>query len=338
MSTLKSSIKPLKGETTTLTADTAYQSIDGVPTTTISSTELQSVAIINSIIRDSEINNTIIGYLIPNSGYFTDLYSSGVVRFSSYTPDSYIIFDPIESIFKLNNVDLHVTGGCSYLGNIEICNNTIKNTKGSINIISSSNGSINLIGPVNTTITQGNLSTTVTNGNAIFNVGQTIGLTSNSLQIKANDANLNINSDFNLNASNVNISNVKLTSSLEYTFERYTLSSLGTQYRNPSVDRVVSMFSVSGSNYITSSGTMPSLSIQDGTFKILVCSSMGLGCQHTIYFGENKLIAPNPLNQTAQPTKIVFKRQGQSVQLIYDAEGDSGTGAWVVLTGGVYIT
>jgi hypothetical protein len=136
------------------------------------------------------------------------------------------------------------------------------------------------------------------------------------------------------------LSNVTLSSSLAYTFERYTLSSSGLQTRNPSVNFVVSLFSVAGPSYTTSSGTMPStsLSVSDGTLKILVCSSMGVGSQHTIHFGTNKLITPNPPTQTAQASKIVFKRQGQSCTMVFDATANAGTGAWILISGtGVYI-
>jgi hypothetical protein len=141
------------------------------------------------------------------------------------------------------------------------------------------------------------------------------------------------------NTVSASFQNVTLTSSLAYTFERYTLSTSGLQTRNPSSSYVISMFSVTGTNYITSSGTMPSnsVNIQDGTFKILTCSSMGIGCRHTIYFGENKLITPNPLNTNAQATKLIFKRQGQTAQLVFDAQGNNNNGAWILLNSGVYV-
>lgn len=126
--------------------------------------------------------------------------------------------------------------------------------------------------------------------------------------------------------------NVTLQSQLAYSFERYSLSS-GVPTRSPSSTVMVSMFSVTGVNFTSSSGTMPSTSITDGTFKILLCSSMGDGCTHTIHFGAGKLITPNPLNSAAQPTRIVFKRRSQSVQLMYDAVQS----AWILLTSGAYV-
>ena len=142
------------------------------------------------------------------------------------------------------------------------------------------------------------------------------------------------------NTVSASFSNVTLASSLAYTFERYTLSSGGLQTRNPSSNYVISMFSVSGSNYTSSSGTMPSNSanISDGTFKLLICSSMATGSTHTIYFGANKLITPNPINSNSQATKITFKRQGQSAQLVFDAQGNNSQGSWILLSNGVYVS
>lgn len=141
------------------------------------------------------------------------------------------------------------------------------------------------------------------------------------------------------NTVSASLQNVTLTSSLAYTFERYTLSS-SFPTRNPSVSFVVSLISVTGPNFTTSSGTMPSnpANIPDGTFKMLVCSSLGVGSTHTVNFGANKLIAPNPLDSNANPTKIVFKRQGQTAKLLFDAQGNGGLGTWILLTSGVYVS
>jgi hypothetical protein len=127
--------------------------------------------------------------------------------------------------------------------------------------------------------------------------------------------------------------NVTLQSSLAYSFERYTLNSATLTTRNPSINVVLSMFSVNGPNWTSSSGTMPSFSVPDGTFKILVCSSIGTGSSHTIHFGEGKLITPNPLNTSAQPSKLVFKRQSQSAQIVYDAVQS----AWILIGSGAYV-
>lgn len=141
------------------------------------------------------------------------------------------------------------------------------------------------------------------------------------------------------NTVSASLQNVTLTSSLAYTFERYTLSTTGLQTRNPSSNYVISMFSITGTNYISSSGTMPSSSanIQDGTFKILTCNAMGIGCRHTIHFGQDKLITPNPLNSNAKASRLIFKRQGQTAQLVFDAQGNNNQGAWILLSNGVYV-
>jgi hypothetical protein len=127
--------------------------------------------------------------------------------------------------------------------------------------------------------------------------------------------------------------NVTLQSSLAYSFERYTLDSATLTTRNPSINVVLSMFSVNGPNWTSSSGTMPSFSVPDGTFKILVCSSIGTGSSHTIHFGAGKLITPNPLNSSAQPSKLVFKRQSQSAQIVFDAVQS----AWILIGSGAYV-
>lgn len=113
--------------------------------------------------------------------------------------------------------------------------------------------------------------------------------------------------------------------------DRYVLSSGGITYRSPNSTNIVSMFSVSGVNFTSPSGTMPSTAIAEGTIKHLICTGMGNGCQYTVYFGSNKLITPNPTNNMHIPTKLVFKRKGQSAQLIFEGA------AWVLLNGGVYI-
>lgn len=141
------------------------------------------------------------------------------------------------------------------------------------------------------------------------------------------------------NTVSASFSNVTLNSSLAYTFERYSLSS-GFPTRNPSTSYVISMFSVTSPSFTSSSGTMPSnsASIPDGTYKTLVCSSMATGSNHTIFFGTNKLITPNPLNVSSQATKLVFKRQGQSCNLIFDATANNSTGSWILIAGGsVYV-
>uniref|UniRef100_A0A6C0DZ67 Uncharacterized protein n=1 Tax=viral metagenome TaxID=1070528 RepID=A0A6C0DZ67_9ZZZZ len=125
--------------------------------------------------------------------------------------------------------------------------------------------------------------------------------------------------------------NVTLQRSLVYSIERYTVNAVTMPTRNPTVDFVVSLISVSGANYTTSSGTMPSLLVADGTYKILTCASIGTGCAHTIHFGIGKIIAPS---HDTSPSKLVFKRAGQSAQLMFSAIDN----AWILINSGAYVT
>lgn len=126
--------------------------------------------------------------------------------------------------------------------------------------------------------------------------------------------------------------NVALNQSLTYSIERYQLNSGGVQFRNPTTTSIVSLFSVIGVNYNGSSGTMPSTAVSDGTLKYLVCASIGEGCSHTIFFGSGKIIAPTQPS-SPNPTKIVFKRAGQSAQLMFSSLDSS----WILLNAGAYV-
>lgn len=134
------------------------------------------------------------------------------------------------------------------------------------------------------------------------------------------------------NTVTASLTGVTLQGALVYNqTDRYTLSSGGVQFRSPSSNSIVSMFSVTGTNYTGSSGTMPSTSVADGTYKILVSQDIGIGCNHTIHFGAGKLIAPNAMNASHVPTKLIFKRKAQSAQLVFDGN------AWILLSSGCYV-
>jgi hypothetical protein len=61
---------------------------------------------------------------------------------------------------------------------------------------------------------------------------------------------------------------------------------------------------------------------------------MGTGCEYHLAFASGKLITPNPLNGTP-PTKIRFKRSGQSIELMWDNTLTS----WILTGGnGAYIS
>jgi hypothetical protein len=123
-----------------------------------------------------------------------------------------------------------------------------------------------------------------------------------------------------------------LLGKLMYSVERYSVSSSLPFKTQISALSVVSMFSVIGTSFTGSSATMPSTNIVDGTLKVLVCSAMGQNCTHAIHFGQGKLISPNPLSATPS-SRLVFKRAGQSVQLMFDAISS----AWIILNSGCYV-
>jgi hypothetical protein len=126
---------------------------------------------------------------------------------------------------------------------------------------------------------------------------------------------------------------VTMETSLKFNIDRYDITS-SLPVSNPRVDRVLTVFTVTGVNYTSSVGEMQSnpLLVADGTYKMLVCGGMGVGCQHTINFGEDRLICPNPMTGT-KPTKLVFKRKGQSCSLVYDQV----LGGWILLNSGAYV-
>ena len=135
-----------------------------------------------------------------------------------------------------------------------------------------------------------------------------------------------------------NLEKVTMTSSLVYSIDRYSMSSSFT-IRNPLLGSIVSIFSVTSPSFTGAMGTIGSsnVDIADGTMKIIVCDSMANNSIYTLYFGPNKLIAPNPINTSTQPTRIIFKRQGQCAKLLFNATGDGNTGSWILLSGGVYV-
>lgn len=128
--------------------------------------------------------------------------------------------------------------------------------------------------------------------------------------------------------------NVTMETTMDFKIDRYTISSVSpVPVQSPNINSVVTVFSIVGVNFTSSVGTMQSgSSVKDGTYKVLVCGSLGVGCQHTIYFGSGRLICPNPLN-ASEPTRLVFKRAGQSCSLIYDDVLE----AWILLNSGAYV-
>jgi hypothetical protein len=133
------------------------------------------------------------------------------------------------------------------------------------------------------------------------------------------------------NTVSATLTGLTLNSSMAYSIDRYTLQSGILDFRNPDNTKVMSLFKVIGSNYTTSSGTMGSIGISDGTLKIITCAQMGLNSKYTLFF--NNLIAPNPINPLFVATTITFKRQGQNAHLMYDAIDNK----WILVSATAYI-
>jgi hypothetical protein len=131
---------------------------------------------------------------------------------------------------------------------------------------------------------------------------------------------------------NSSLSNVSLQNTLNYSFERFTVSS-SLPTRNPISTSVLSFISVNGATF-TGSGTMGTIAINDGQLKILVVSSMGPNCEYRLQFPSGTLITPNSGNSSGNATTLTFKRRGQSCQIAWD----NTLAAWILLTSGVHVS
>lgn len=128
---------------------------------------------------------------------------------------------------------------------------------------------------------------------------------------------------------------LSLQKGLFYSFERLNISQ-GNLSQNPNPNIIITMISVNenGEGYLSDSN----LNIKDGTLKIILCNYVKENCKYTLFFNSDKLITPNPLNINNSPTRIIFKRRSQSVQLVFDSQYYSPTnGAWILLNSGAYI-
>lgn len=123
-----------------------------------------------------------------------------------------------------------------------------------------------------------------------------------------------------------NVNNQSIGGRLALSTERFTVQS-SLPIINPSSLTIVSFVSVAGVSF-DGSGTMPDGSV-DGQTKTIIISAMGANCTYTLNFSSGKLVMPNPLNASAIPTKVTFKRKGQSMNLVWD-----NIGSFWVPTGG----
>lgn len=140
---------------------------------------------------------------------------------------------------------------------------------------------------------------------------------------------------------NSSLQDVTLTGQICYSFERYIIDDTILQHRSPLTNVITSIVTVSSGNYV-GTGTMPNVGVSDGCLKKITMSYIGDNSSYELYFGKGRLIAPNPCTSDRfNAEKMVFKRQGQSIEVMYDnTAGDeiNGiTGAWIVQSNGVCI-
>lgn len=216
-----------------------------------------------------------------------------------------------------------------YGSNFSISGGNINNTpiglltpsEGFFTNLSSNNVSFN-----NATIVNSNL-TTSTISNLIAN-----NLTSGNSLITNLSGNNIIANNFtgnNVYIANQTIQNLNIVNSLSYSIERLLLSG-GLLTSNPTLNNALTLIGVNGLN-IQTSGTMPSSGLYDGQVKMFILSTMGNLSTYTLEFPPNTLLASNA-NNTSNGN-ILFKRQGQSVQLIWDDVG----GKWMNFPTGAFI-
>lgn len=122
------------------------------------------------------------------------------------------------------------------------------------------------------------------------------------------------------------LENVNLQSNMNYSSESYTVSSLLAN-RNPVTNRIISYVTVSGVGFV-GTGTI-GVGSTNGQIKKIICESMSINSQYQLNFGVGRLIAPNPLGPAGTASRITFRRQGQSCELLWN----STQNAWI-LTGG----
>ena len=117
---------------------------------------------------------------------------------------------------------------------------------------------------------------------------------------------------------------------MNYSTETYTLGLVVS--RNPVANIITSYVIISGVGFI-GTGDMPLTGLTNGQIKKIICVSASVNSQYQLNFAAGRLITPNPLNGLP-PTKITFKRQGQSCELIWNAtQINDTTGAWVLIGG-----
>lgn len=110
------------------------------------------------------------------------------------------------------------------------------------------------------------------------------------------------------------------------------VTNIGSPTANPNVENTMALVTVTGTSF-TGTGTMPVTGLNDGQMKIFVASFIDTDCTYELTFPAGKLVTPNPM-LASDPTKITFKRSGQSVQLVWD----NTASYWITMNSGAYIS
>lgn len=133
------------------------------------------------------------------------------------------------------------------------------------------------------------------------------------------------------NTVSASLLNLTASSNMNYSVERFTLSS-GTPTGSPTNNTIVTFVSVSGTS-LTASGTMGSTGLTDGAIKVIICASMGTSCLYKLAFASGTLTTPTPCGTSAS-TLITMKHTGQGIQLIWNSSSNS----WFFMNSGVFVS
>ncbi len=293
--------KPLKGTSLNVSSgvfDTI--SANNIVVSDDTLTELIDGAQMSGItIVDSELVNTIIGINGPSEGYFTTIVSQNDIIFNSLDNDTSFNWDSNTGILTIDG-KLVVTG-CSTLGNLQICGNTIQaiNFNGDINLNPNNLGTLRFNGPVNILTTNGNFTSSILNGN--FSV-----LTSSDITLTSISSGINLTSfddqNYNINNGNFIINTDTLLSTKSINNILYTLGNTivsANTITNLKINDTITLtspvlngiFSVSSilnnSQFTISSGSTLSSLITSGSFIKNANNSIFLNASKSISIPDN---------------------------------------------------
>lgn len=293
--------KPLKGSSLnassgvfdTISANSILVSDDTL-TDLIDGAQLAGITII-----DSELVNTIIGINGPSEGYFTSIVSQNDIVFNSIDNSSSFNWNSNTGILTIDGT-LSVSG-CSTLGNLQICGNTIQaiNLNGDINLNPNNLGTVRINGPVNILTTNGNFAANILNGNFNALVSNSVNLTSISSGstfatfsdqvFSTKNGNFVFNTDTDIVTKSINnilytLGSTIVTSNTITNLKINDTISLTT----PILNGVFSVSSIlNNASFVISSGTVFSTLITAGSFVKNANNSIFLNASKSISIPEN---------------------------------------------------